>query len=272
MEDKVNKLIRLSREVFNDCFLENGAIIAANTDKEYYPKSVNNYRFVWPRDAAFALYAANILGIDFYEKFAKWLLSRAEGFNETGLLWQRYATNGAKDQFFGYQYQADQAGALLWSFLDYIGKRKTKSANVEKAVKLIADGLCNKWNKTGFGLDVYDIWEEQKAIPKLKGNFIYTLASCSYGLMLAYKRYRKVKWLKASEEMKRIITKAEKKYGYYPKSTGLVDDDRIDASSLGLIWPFGITSNKKAKENTIRLVEKKLSSKLGIKRYEHDYY
>ena len=269
---EIDSIVSASKRVFNDCFLENGAVIAANTDKSYYPSSVANYRFVWPRDAAFALYAAKLIGIDFYGNFAKWLLERAESFAKTGLLMQRYATNGAKDVFFGYQYQPDQTGALLWSFLSYLGSAGKKNSNIEAAVKLMADSLVDMWQKDHFKITTYDLWEERKTIPWLKGNFIYTLASCSYGLLLAYEKYKNKKWLKAGNEMKKIIKDAEKKYNYYPRLYGMIEDKRIDASLLALAWPFSITNNMKMVRSTIKEIEKKLIGKKGIKRYEHDEY
>jgi len=81
MDQRVDELIESSKQVIRDSQVENGAIVAANTDKEYYPDDVANYRFVWPRDAAFTIYAEKLLGMDKLEaEFIEWLHDRAEGF------------------------------------------------------------------------------------------------------------------------------------------------------------------------------------------------
>jgi len=67
---KVKKLIKTSEKVILDCCLDNGAIVAANSTKPYYPKEAKNYFYVWPRDASFTCIAADILGItNIQEKF-----------------------------------------------------------------------------------------------------------------------------------------------------------------------------------------------------------
>ena len=50
-KDQVQKLLRSSRQVLKDVALPNGAIVAANSRKSYFPKEAKNYYFVWPRDS-----------------------------------------------------------------------------------------------------------------------------------------------------------------------------------------------------------------------------
>ena len=267
---KIQNLIKTSKKVILDCCLENGAIVAANTDKEYYPKNVNNYRYVWPRDVSFTLYAAHLLGIkDIQKKFISWLLDRAEGFSDTGIIYQRYATNGARDTEFGFQYQPDQAGALLWSLLE---TNKKLDNRTEKAIKLLADGLSDNWNKKHFKGSTHNLWEERQTLPVLEDNFIYTLVACSYGLFKAAIKFNNKKWFRISKEMKRSIKNAGKKLGYYPRLWGKLPDKRIDASILGLVWPFQVVDIDEIIINSINLIEEKLLTPQGIKRYEHDEY
>lgn len=256
MKSKIKQLIEASKKVILDCCLENGAIVAANTDKNHYPKNVNNYRYVWPRDAAFIVYAADLLNIKSIQKpFIKWLLNRAEDFSETGVIFQRYATHGAKDTESGSQYQPDQVGASLWSLLE-IYKKLDK--DTEKVIKLLADGLCKNWAGRHFKITTYDLWEERKTSPRLKDNFNYTLAACSFGLNQAHKRLGNKKWLKVSNEMKDVL--------------GKLSDKRIDASILGLIWPFQVLVIDKKVLNSIELVKKRLLTAGGVKRYKNDKY
>ena len=81
MERKIHTLKEISGYVILDFALENGAIVAANCFKEYFPKDVSCYSYVWPRDASFACVAADILGIEnIQDKFFDWCLNRAEDF------------------------------------------------------------------------------------------------------------------------------------------------------------------------------------------------
>jgi len=267
MKARVEQLLEVSKQVILDCSLENGSIVAANTDKSYYPKFVNNYRFVWPRDVSFTIYAASLLGIeDIEEKFVNWLLERAEGFKEEGFIYQRYATNGTRDLYFGSQYQPDQAGALLW----ILTKRSKSDKSYKKAITLLADGLCSIWNKNHFNRITFDLWEERKCIPSLNGNFAYTLSACSYGLDQANKKHPKSKWKTTSRQMKKLL----KSFGedYYYRLDGKLPDKRIDASVFGLIWPFNILRKDKRLGNSIAKLEKSLLTKKGVRRYEHDEY
>src|SRR5512136_1425978 len=92
---RIKELIKVSEEVIADGSLENGAIVAANSDKASYPSSVQDYRYVWVRDAAYVCLAADLLGLkDIPEKFFDWCLSRAEGFRQTHLFYNAYHVNG----------------------------------------------------------------------------------------------------------------------------------------------------------------------------------
>jgi len=268
MKSKIHQLIETSKEVILDCCLENGAIVASNTDKDYYSKNVGSYRYVWPRDAAFLLYAANLLNIKNIQKpFIKWLLNRAENFSETGMLFQRYTTNGAKDPYLGFQYQPDQAGALLWALLEIY---KKLDDDVERTVRLLANGLCKNWDGKCFKTSTYDLWEGRQTFPSLEDNFIYTLATCSFGLYQVYEKLGNDKWLKVSKEMKSVLRRSGK--DYYPRLWGKLPDKRIDASVLGLVWPFRVVDRDRKLLNSIKLVKEKLLIPQGIKRYEDDEY
>ena len=56
------RLFKASLEVIRGCALKNGAIVAADSDRPDYPNQVQNYRYVWPRDAAYLCVAANRAG------------------------------------------------------------------------------------------------------------------------------------------------------------------------------------------------------------------
>lgn len=264
---KVDQLVETSKEVLEHCSLENGALVAANTDKDYYPRNVQNYRFVWPRDAAFTLRAAQMLGLgETQNSFLDWLMDRAEEFSDTGKIYHRYLTNGARDPQSGHQYQPDQAGALIWSLSQDTGKKE------ETVIKLLAEGLCSNWDteKECFKVRAYDLWEERRTIPKFRENFTYSLAACSKGLSIAGELTGEKKYIRAADQMAEVLqTHGE---DYYPRSKGKFSDDRIDASILGLAWPFDVVEKDQKLDNSVEMIEEKLMTTNGIMRYQNDMY
>jgi len=262
MDSQISNLLDTSKKVILDCCLENGAIVAANSDRKDYPKNANDYRFVWPRDAAYILYAAKLLGIDhIHEPFIRWLMERAEDFSDSGMLFQRYCTNGLRDPQFGHQYQPDQSGALLWALID-----NGIDADI---IDHLSGGICKMWNNDHFSINTHDLWEERQTFPRLRDNFTYSLAACSYSLKKAYEITGKEDCLKKSEEMEGILRNAGK--DYYPRMSGKIPDSRTDASVLSLVWPFCIDIDDKLKKS-VSLVKEKLLTPLGVKRYENDEY
>ena len=95
MKKQISELLKTSEEIIKDCSFPNGAIVAANSTKPYFPKEANNYKFVWPRDAMYICDAGSILGLDIQEKFFKWCM-KAESWEKTGLFYQNYFINGKK--------------------------------------------------------------------------------------------------------------------------------------------------------------------------------
>lgn len=270
----IEELIESSRRAIKDCSLENGAIVAANSDKEYYPNNVANYRFIWPRDAGFTLYAADILGLEQMETdFHDWLFERAEGFKDSGIVYHRYSTNGPRDTDFGHQYQPDQAAALLWAVLETNDSLDDEQSRI---VHLLADGLWSQWDENHFYSATHDLWEERECHPDLKGNFTYTLAACSEALYLAAARFDEDKWHKTAEDMRKRLEQhqvhTEDGRSYYPRSYGEMPDKTVDAAALGLVWPFNVVEKGERLMNTVDLIEERCMTPRGVMRYPGDMY
>lgn len=271
---RVDELVESSRQALKDCSIENGAIVAANSDKEYYPENVANYRFIWPRDAGFTLYAADILGLEDMEReFHDWMYERAEGFKESGIVYHRYSTNGPRDTDFGHQYQPDQAAALLWAVLETNESLNEKQREI---VHLLADGLWGQWDGKHFRTETHDLWEERECHPDLNENFSYTLAACSESLYQAAARFEEDKWHKTAEEMRQRLEGHEAYTDdgrvYYPRTDGDLKDTKIDASVLGLQWPFNVVDTDERLINSIELVGERLMTDRGVMRYPGDMY
>ncbi len=273
-QQKIQQLIQSSKQVFRDCSLPNGAIIAANTDLPYYPKRAANYHFVWPRDASYVCVAAQKIGVEIQENFFDWLEDRPERFKKESLLFQNYAPNGLMS---GGSFQPDQAGTVLWAIHEYYKDDLSKAMKYETLIRRLADGLANDWQETHFFHHTVDLWEEGKRRTSsvYENNHTYSLAACARGLLLANNIIRNDIWCKKAEEMKKRIDFAYyEKAGRFLRNRGKnVTDWNVDASLLGLVWPFEIIKpDDERMVNTVKKIEEEIVIDGGVHRYENDYY
>lgn len=273
------ELLERTRRILKDASVENGAIVAANTDKRYYPRDVSCYRYVWVRDAAFTCVAADILGVAIQEDFFQWCLERAEGFDTDGVFHQKYYTHGAKA---GDQFQPDQTGTLIWAvWHHYSYQQKLEDATeFKELIVKAANGICNRWSQTHFAVQTYDVWEERSTFPDLEDNHTYTLAACARGLRCAAAMLEPTdeseqkRWLKCAQEIEAQIARGySAKKGYFLRTFGLINDETVDASLLGLVYPFEICRPDEPRmRQTIRTMEEKIVVQGGVHRYEQDWY
>ncbi|MEK6969042.1 MAG: glycoside hydrolase family 15 protein [Nanoarchaeota archaeon] len=271
MKTQISELLKISKTVIADCALPNGAIVAANSSKSYFPKEAKNYRYVWPRDALYICMAANILGLNIEEKFFSWCM-KAEGWKQTGLFYEKYFVNGKKAR---HHFQPDQTGSILIALFNYYKhtQKKCSGDKFEELIKKSAEGLCKVWDTDHFKIVTQDLWEERLCFPDLEENFTYSLAICSRGLFCANELIPNPNWLKTAQEMKNVLLNNFKDQNYFYRSAGKINDLRVDASLLGLVWPSRIIkADGKRMKKTVQLIEKKLVKTFGLYRYEHDNY
>ena len=268
-ETRIKNLLGTSKQVIRDCCLENGAIVAANCFKDYFPSKAKHYTYVWPRDASFACVAADLLGIeDIQEKFFDWCLKRAEGFQNTGLFYEKYYVNGLKALA---RFQPDQTGSVLWAIWHHFQKNLKQSLHYRELVSKAADGICKKWANNHFTEVTNDLWEERLTFPDLEENWTYSLAACIRGLECANDIISTEKWSKVATAMRKRLESHFKTYFF--RSYGKLSDKGIDASVLGLVYPFKIFDADNPRIiGTVNEIEKKLVINGGLHRYEHDEY
>lgn len=268
---KTEKLLQASKQVILDCCLENGGIVAANSTMPYYPKDAKNYFYVWPRDASYICLATDVIGLkDIQENFFAWLSSRAENWKETGLFYEKYYPNGLKARK---KFQPDQTSSVLLAIYNFVKKDKAKIYKHKELITKSADGICKAWRNDHFIIPTNDLWEERLTFPDVKDNFSYSLAACVKGLQCANKLFSNKEYIKTAGQMKQVLIQAARKKGYFFRSFGKLNDERIDASLLGLVWPFEIVkANSALAQKTIKLIENKLVEDYGVYRREHDNY
>jgi len=274
MNKKIQKIIERSKEIIRDASLDNGAIVAGNSDMEYYPHQAKDYRYVWPRDSAYICVSASMVGInDIQEPFYKWLLDRPEDFRKESLLYANYSPNGRKRV---YQFQPDQAGAVLWSIHDFYKNRPSDCMKQELLIRRLADGLAHQWKGSYFFKNTVDLWEEghRRTSTKMENNHTYSLAACARGLKLANEMINNAEWEKAANEIiERINGAYDKKRKRFLRNHGKISDPNIDSSLLGLAYPFEIVKADDPRMiNTADAIEKHLVEEGGVHRYQFDYY
>jgi GH15 family glucan-1,4-alpha-glucosidase len=276
----INKLVETSKKVFHDSLQPNNALVAAPVNQSYYPKEAASYFLVWPgRDNGFNLAAMLLVGEDHYHQVLRWIWDRAEDFqssedkNHEGLLFRNYHVHGRIDLHY---LQPDQNGTLLWS-LGFKHELTNKSlTDLElKVLKKAADALMRIWDKDHFTLATEDLWEERGVQPK-EGVLTYSLAACATGLQAAAKLTNHKTYATTSEQMTAVLLKHryDKQEGHIVRRFGgsLGDDNAIDASLSGLVWPFNIGFGKAHLQKTADSIERNLLSDQGIHRYPDDTY
>jgi GH15 family glucan-1,4-alpha-glucosidase len=264
----ISNLIESSKQVIKDCVLENGSIVAANCAKDYFPKEAKYYTYVWPRDASFTCVAADILKIDIQERFFDWCMGRAEGFQDTGLFYEKYFVNGLKAL---QRFQPDQTGSVLWAIWHHFKDDPTKATKYKRLIIKAANGICKKWEKDHFSLITNDLWEERLTFPDLKDNFTYSLAACIKGLECANMIIPCNRWVKVAAMMRERLESHHEDYFF--RSYGVLSDMRIDASLLGLVYPFEVfLPSDRRIISTVRKIEANIVIEGGVHRYENDDY
>ena len=269
MNDKIMELIAVTEDIIRDCSLENGGIVAANSTKNKYPIDAKNYFYVWPRDASFNCIASDVLGVEnVQENFFNWCLKRAEGFKENGLFYEKYYPNGLKALT---NFQPDQTGTVLFAVWHHYKEDITGASKFHDLIEIAGNGICKAWKKDHFTLVTNDLWEERLCFPDLNENFSYSLAACIKGLKCANELIPNKKWIKTADEMKKRLDKHF--MNYFVRSFGKISDRRIDASTIGLVYPFEVyDANDQRIVTTIKEIEKKLLINGGLHRYEYDEY
>lgn len=61
--------------------------------------------------------------------------------------------------------------------------------------------------------------------------------------------------------------------GYFLRNHGKIDDPNIDASALGLVWPFAmVEANDERMLTTIQTIERVIVMDGGVHRFQFDYF
>ena len=264
-----------------------GGIPAALEIDEEKTKS-GRYSFVWPRDAYYTLKAYNILGFEKYsEKFFDVFLQNTQ--SRIGRWEQRFYTSGSLAPCWGYQID-ETAIVIALAYEQYMFSKneellKRNLQMLQNAYKYVLN-YVKKVVYENEKTNTFDLWENYE------GESTYGLASCYAGLESMKNIYEvMIEELKDNrlrvEQMRREIKEIEpllvdlKKYiedNYYNEErqsyVNNVDENKIDISTLALITPFNIFTERENKiTNTVANIDMTLKTHTGgYIRYENDYY
>jgi glucoamylase len=179
------------------------------------------------------------------------------------------------------RFQPDQTGSVLLAIEHHYRDDLEGALEFEEMIKKAADGLARAWNGKSFSLVANDLWEERLAFTDLEENFTYSLAACIRGLECACEMIPDCdeceNWRGAAEEM-RMRLDQHFSGGHFVRSYGKLTDRRIDASVLGLVYPFAIYRAddprivSTVEEGERRLVVPDGPLRGGVHRYEQDEY
>ncbi|HKZ45323.1 MAG TPA: glycoside hydrolase family 15 protein [archaeon] len=299
MEKKIRRIYKKSIEVLKKCSLENGAIISADVSNPYYPKNVQEYDYVWPRDAAYTCVVCDLIGLKkIPRRFFEWCWERSELFKEKGFfLGNKFnPQGGVTGELVGYKYvkrlppelkkvftflnirgsefQPDETGSLLWAM--WHNSKSNSTDEFKDMIIKVADGICSVWKNTHFNLPSFDIWEERVALPENSEKHTYSVAMCLRGLECASQIIKpKDRWKVCMRQMRTEVEEAYKKnLRYFVRTFGDRKVDKIiDSSMFALVWPCEIfDANDERIVNTVKEIIKRNDVNGGIMRYRNDKY
>lgn len=271
-----------------------GSIMAAN-DSDVMPFNRDTYSYMWPRDAALAVYALDLAGYFGITRSFFNLCSKI--IEKEGYFLHKYNPSGSvasswhpwlKDKKPQLPIQEDETALVIWALWHHYKSFKDIEfikPLYKTLIKKAADFMMNyRDSDTGLPLPSYDLWEERQGI------FTFTASTVYGGLMAAANFTQAFGETRLAEDYRQgasRIREAMDKYLYLKKekrfarminfkADGTVEiDATIDASLYG-IFAFGVYSpNDEKVKSTMLQIHEKLWCKTavgGLARYENDSY
>ena len=283
---------------------DTGGVIAAPEMDPHFVES-GGYGFVWPRDLAFTILGFLACGReDLARAGLRWLIPTQA---PEGLWLQRQDTGGALAGSWGL-HQIDETGAVLFAFDAAWHELHDEELDRElwPAAGRAADFLAGFLDAaTGLPLPSVDLWEQSE------GQHAYTSAAVFGGLVAAARMAerhdpgRAGVWLDAAYRVREGIETHlwSVEHGRYLRSIAVARrsgeggplpasylhglrypnrsvasaaaiDERLDASMLGLAWPFGAVDPRgpRMRATLESLVAGLGTAPGGLRRHEGDTY
>lgn len=280
-----NRTILLYPLLYNQ---KTGGIAAAMEVDEYRTKC-GRYAYSWPRDAAFITSALDLINMEketekFYKNFCKNTQSR------DGVWEQRFYTDGRLASAWGYQ--IDETASVVYGVYEHYLKTKDLKflkdcfKMLEKATRYLEKYIDKILKNEKPEKISYDLWEMNE------GTSLYSISAIFAGframisineIMINEFSNNRLKQNEIREQKERLQDKIVeiKEYivnNFYDENRKNyrrnLEDDKLDVSILGSVYPFKVFSPKEKKiENTVERINMTLRTYTGgYLRFEGDEY
>ncbi len=270
-----------------------GGIIASG-DSSIYNYGRDYYSYVWPRDAAFALWP--LIRVGYTEEAKNFFLFCKDILHKDGYLMHKYQADKAvgstwhplvHDKHPELAIQEDETAVVLYVLGEYYAHSKDDvfvESIFESMVRPMANFLSTFIDeKTGLPHASYDLWEEKFL------THTYTVAIVYQALVVATELAEvfafpedKARWQKAAagilKSRKLLLSNNIYRKGFLLQENGeLQFDDTIDVSSFYGVMMFGLyeTEDSAFIHESAKKIMQVLSQPLpigGVARHENDYY
>ncbi|KAB8033288.1 glycoside hydrolase family 15 protein [Fluviispira multicolorata] len=264
---KKEYLKNISLSVLKSLIDENGALVAApECDPDFI--SSGGYGFIWPRDAAFCALSLMKCGYINEARPILQFLSKVQNYN--GDYFQRFDSQGNKAPSWC-ELQADQLGLVIVSFIEYLNYEKNE--NFSLSIKKGIQKLIHDFSEKGSLQNSFDLWEE------FYGLHFYAHICAHAALTNSLPLFPELESdirnsIKTCENFcyNHLYVTKQKRFarGVDPHSNR---DLRADISLLSCIFPFTqFPIEDSLKLSIFEFCSEKLTTKMGVLRYENDIY
>lgn len=289
IDEKIKKNYNRSILLFSLLTNKETGGISAGIEVDEQKTKCGRYSYCWTRDAVFITKAFDIVGMqEETEKFYRIFCKKTQSKN--GMWEQRFYTDGSLAPCWGYQ--IDETASVVYGVYHHYKVTKDKKflketlKMCENAISFLekyVDNMLEDGNKLKRS---YDLWEEYEAYS------IYSVASIYSAYYSMIKIYENVKdvlenskakainipeKIKYYEERQKKIKEFVLAHFYKEDKKSFVrneDDEKIDISIVGTVYPFGMFSvDDKNIKNTIEKINMTIRTYTGgYVRYEGDTY
>lgn len=272
----------------------NGGILASG-DSSIYNYGRDYYSYVWPRDAAYAIWPLIRLG--FKEEPRKFFKFCKDIMHKDGYVMHKYQPDKSVGSTWHpllhtdhseLAIQEDETAIIIYMLGEYYAHSKDDEfveSMYENLVRPMANFLCRFIDeRTGLPHASYDIWEEKFLTSTYTTAIVYQalLVAAELAEVFAFVE-DKPRWIAQAQKILAASDRFIKDDGTYRKGfllkqDGTIEfDDTLDVSSLYGVMMYGLykEGNAGPMHETARAIIAKLSSVLpsgGIARHEADYY
>jgi len=288
---QTSPLARASIAVLMAHLGDNGEV-PASLDTGIMKFNLDTYAYVWPRDATLSMMVLDQLGYhSITKKYYKYMFSL---LTDKGYFFQKYNPDGTQGSTWhpwtvisdtARNIQEDETAVLIFGFWKYF--QTSKDYDLLKAVydKVRQAMDFMTWfrdSKLKLPLSSFDLWEERL------GTHAYTSAAVYGGMIGASKLAgmlgddnSREEWEEAAEEVRQgmVDYMFDRERGVFFRTIKLSGDGKIlevdrtvDSSLLGMLLFDAFRADEPIMESTAKVVERTLSVRGGLARYENDYY